>query len=115
MLSVMHKQSCCFGYKTYCFFDILIAVCVIGSLSCHLYPTNYCRIVGLIMFNLAADILMFDRNNGKGVVLDQEGEKQVDVATKDKVRGTPNPGLGLKVETPHSISQYPSMGSKIRK
>ena len=115
MLSVMHKQSCCFAYKTYCFFDILIAVCVIGSLSCHLYATNYCRIVGVIMFNLAADILMFDRNNGKGVVLDQEGAKQVDVATKDKVRGTPNPGLGSKVETPHSILQYPSMGSKIRK
>ena len=57
MLSVMHKQSCCFAYKTYCFFDILIAVCVIGSLSRHLYPTNYCRIVGVIMFNLAADIL----------------------------------------------------------
>ena len=115
MLSVMHKQSCCFAYKTYCFFDILIAVCIIGSLSRHLYPTNYCRIVGLIMFNLAADILMFDRNNGKDVVLDQEGAKQVDVATKDKVRGTPNPGLGSKVETPHSILQYPSMGSKIRK
>ena len=115
MLSVMHKQSCCFACKTYCFFDILIADCVIGSLSRHLYPTNYCRIVGVIMFNLAADILMFDRNNGKGVVLDQEGAKQVDVATKDKVRGTPNPGLGSKVETPHSILQYPSMGSKIRK
>ena len=114
MLSVMHEQSC-FAYKTYCFFDILVAVRIIGSLSRHLYPTNYCRIFGVIMFNLAADILMFDRNNGKGVVLDQEGAKQVDVATKDKVRGTPNPGLGLKVETPHSILQYPSMGSKIRK
>ena len=80
------------------------------------FPLNYCRIVGIIMFNLPADnILMFDRNNGKGVVQDQEGAKQVDVATKDKVRGTPNPGLGLKVETPHSILQYPSMGSRIRK
>ena len=76
--------------------------------------TNYHGIVGIIMFNLPEAIL-FDRNNGKGVVPDQEGAKQVDVATKDKVRGTPNPGLGLKVETPHSILQYPSMGSKIRK
>ena len=59
--------------------------------------------------------ILFDRNNGKGVVPDQEGAKQVDVATKDKVRGTPNPGLGLKVETPHSTLQYPSMDSKIRK
>ena len=79
-----------------------------------LYPTNYCRIVGVNMFNLREAIL-FDRNNGKGVVPDQEGVKQVDVATKDKVRGTPNPGLGLKVETPHCILRYPSMGSKIRK
>ena len=31
MSSVMHKQSCCFAYKTYCFFDILIVICVIGS------------------------------------------------------------------------------------
>ena len=24
----MHVQSCCFGYKTYCFFDVLVAVAV---------------------------------------------------------------------------------------
>ena len=29
--SVMHVQSCCFAYKTYCFFDVLFAVRVVGS------------------------------------------------------------------------------------
>ena len=29
--SVMHLQSCCFAYKTYCFFDVLVAVRVVGS------------------------------------------------------------------------------------
>ena len=29
--SVMHVQSCCFAHKTYCFFDVLVAVRVIGS------------------------------------------------------------------------------------
>ena len=24
--SVMHVQSCCFAYQTYCFFDVLLAV-----------------------------------------------------------------------------------------
>ena len=27
----MHVQSCCFVYKTYCFFDVLVAVRVVGS------------------------------------------------------------------------------------
>ena len=30
--SVMHVRSCCFAHKTYCFFfDILVAVRVVGS------------------------------------------------------------------------------------
>ena len=31
--SVMHVQSCCFAYKTYCcfFFYVLVAVRVVGS------------------------------------------------------------------------------------
>ena len=29
--SVTHVQSCCFVYKTYCFFDVLVAVRVVGS------------------------------------------------------------------------------------
>ena len=31
----MHVQSCCFGYETYCFFffDVLVAVRVVGSYS----------------------------------------------------------------------------------
>ena len=29
----MHGQSCGFAYKTYCFFDGLVAVRVVGSLS----------------------------------------------------------------------------------
>ena len=29
--SVMHEQSYCFAYKTYCFFDVLVTVCVVGS------------------------------------------------------------------------------------
>ena len=28
---VMHVQSCCFVYKTYCFFDVLVVVRVVGS------------------------------------------------------------------------------------
>ena len=28
-----HVQSCCFAYKTYCFFDVLFAVRVVGSYS----------------------------------------------------------------------------------
>ena len=28
---VMHVQSCCFTYKTYCLFDVLVAVRVFGS------------------------------------------------------------------------------------
>ena len=27
------RQLCCFAHKTYCFFDVLVAVRVIGSLS----------------------------------------------------------------------------------
>ena len=108
----MHEQSC-FAYKTF-FFTFSLLSASLDLKVAILYPTNYCRIVGVNMFNLREAIL-FDRNNGKGVVPDQEGAKQVDVATKDKVRGTPNPGLGLKVETPHCILRYPSMGSKIRK
>ena len=27
--SVMHVQCCCFGYKTYCFFDVLVAVALL--------------------------------------------------------------------------------------
>ena len=30
-ISVIHVQSCCFAYKTYCFFDVLVAVRVVGS------------------------------------------------------------------------------------
>ena len=30
---VMHVQSCCFGYETYRFFDVLVAVRVVGSYS----------------------------------------------------------------------------------
>ena len=29
--SVIHVQSCCFAYKTYCFFYVLVAVRVVGS------------------------------------------------------------------------------------
>ena len=29
----MHEQSCCFAYKTYCFFDVLVAVRVVGLLK----------------------------------------------------------------------------------
>ena len=29
----MHVQSCCFAYKTYCFFDVLVAVRVVRSQS----------------------------------------------------------------------------------
>ena len=29
--SVMHEQSCCFAHQTYCFFDVLLAVAVVGS------------------------------------------------------------------------------------
>ena len=29
--SVIHVQSCCFAYSTYCFFDLLIAVTVVAS------------------------------------------------------------------------------------
>ena len=32
-ISVMHGQSFGFAYKTYCFFDVLVAVRVVGSLS----------------------------------------------------------------------------------
>ena len=28
--SVMHVRSCCFAYRTYCFFDVLVAVRVVG-------------------------------------------------------------------------------------
>ena len=31
--SVMHVQSCCFAYLTFCFFDVLVAVRVVGSQS----------------------------------------------------------------------------------
>ena len=27
----MHVQSCCFTYQTYCFFDVLVAVAVVGN------------------------------------------------------------------------------------
>ena len=29
--SVMHVQSCCFAYQTYCFFDILATITVVRS------------------------------------------------------------------------------------
>ena len=29
--SVMHVQSCCFAYQTYCFYGVLVAVRVVGS------------------------------------------------------------------------------------
>ena len=29
--SVMHVQCCCFAYKTFCFFDVLVAVRVVES------------------------------------------------------------------------------------
>ena len=29
--SVMHVQSCCYFYKTYCFFDVIVEVRVVGS------------------------------------------------------------------------------------
>ena len=29
----MHVQSCCFGYETYCLFDVLVAVRVVVSYS----------------------------------------------------------------------------------
>ena len=29
--SVMHVQSCCFAYSTYCFFDVLIVIAVVVS------------------------------------------------------------------------------------
>ena len=29
--SVMHEQSCCFAYQTYCFYGVLVAVRVVGS------------------------------------------------------------------------------------
>ena len=29
--SVMHVQSCCFAYQTYCFYDVLVTVRVVGS------------------------------------------------------------------------------------
>ena len=29
--SVMHVQSCCFAYLTYCFFDVLVVVIVVES------------------------------------------------------------------------------------
>ena len=28
---MVHVQSCCFAYKTYCLFDVLFAVRVVGS------------------------------------------------------------------------------------
>ena len=39
-------RSCCFAYKTYCFFEVLVAVWVVGSLS------PYCHV-----FNLAKSIV----------------------------------------------------------
>ena len=29
--SVMHVQSCCFAYQTFCFLDVLVAVRVVES------------------------------------------------------------------------------------
>ena len=29
--SLVHAQSCCFANKTYCCFDVLVAVRVVGS------------------------------------------------------------------------------------
>ena len=29
-MSVMHVQSCCFSCKTYCFYDVSVAVRVVG-------------------------------------------------------------------------------------
>ena len=29
--SVMHVESCCFAYQTYCFYDVLVTVHVVGS------------------------------------------------------------------------------------
>ena len=31
--SVVHVQSCCFANQTYCLFDVLVTVCVVGSQS----------------------------------------------------------------------------------
>ena len=31
--SVTHVQSCCFAYSTYCSFDVLVAVRVVGSVK----------------------------------------------------------------------------------
>ena len=25
------EETCCFGYRIYCFFDVFVAVCVVGS------------------------------------------------------------------------------------
>ena len=54
------------------------------------------------------------RNTEKVVVLDPKRAKLVGVATRDKGRGTQNPGLDLKEETLHFTSQFPSMDLKIR-
>lgn len=54
------------------------------------------------------------RNTEKAVVQDPKRGKHVGVATRDKGRGTQNPGLDSKEETLHFTSQFPSMGLKIR-
>ena len=40
--SVMHVQSCCFAYKTYCYFDVLVAIA-----SLDLKVPNENQIVGV--------------------------------------------------------------------
>ena len=59
-------------------------------------------------------VVVFKRNTAKVVVQALEGVKHVGEVTKDRARGTPNPGLVLREEIHHSIFQYQSMDSKIR-
>ena len=58
--------------------------------------------------------LTFKRNTEKAGVQDPKREKHVGVATRDRGRGTQNPGLDSKEETLHFTSQFPSMDLKIR-
>ena len=49
------------------------------------------------------------RNTENAMVQDPKWRKNVGVATRDKGRGTQNPGLDLWEETHHFSSQFPSM------
>ena len=64
----MHVQSCCLGYKTYCFFDVLIAV-ALALLKLHILFIKTVAYLTIIPRTCVGYEMIDSQRNGYDIII----------------------------------------------